>query len=165
MIISLAVLMLETTDGLLDDAFHVAPLGANDPPCDLELLLVLDLDIVAAGKLVLFGGVVVLLSVVVQLLAFVRVERLPVDGAEIGVNLVGQFTGVFVVPHPARLQLETVASQQHSVEELKGDVGVEEGVVENVGLLAVPAEHHLVELPETQESVGEIAVVQFRLAE
>jgi len=35
----------------LDDPLHVAPLGTNEPSCNLELLIVVDLNVKSAGVL------------------------------------------------------------------------------------------------------------------
>ena len=65
-------------DGRFDDLLHVDSLGSDDPASDLELLLVLDLDIVAACQLVLLriylGRSLGVLFVIVR-----HVEHVPLD--------------------------------------------------------------------------------------
>ena len=45
--------------GCLDDFFHVCALGANNPPSNLKLFLVFDLNVITTGQLILFDDLAI----------------------------------------------------------------------------------------------------------
>jgi hypothetical protein len=65
-----------------------------------------------------------------------------------------------VVVHPVHQDLETATSKLGVAEHLVGDVGVDEGVEEDVGVVALVSHDDLVDLSELLEDAGDVRVVQ-----
>jgi hypothetical protein len=153
-------------DGLLEYALHVAALRPDDPARHLEVPLVLDLDVVSAGQLVLLGGAAALLAGAglraVAAAAPVVEEVLPVEAVDEDVHVGGDLGVDVVVAHPLHQDFEAAAADLGVAQHLVGDVGVDEGVEEDVGVLPVVAQDDLVDLAELLEDPPDVALVQLR---
>ena len=85
-IVRVIFILIIHEDGFFEDALHVAALGSNDPPCHLELPLILNLYLITACQFVLFGSCHAALFGVDQCIVisgfFVVEEVLPVEAID-----------------------------------------------------------------------------------
>lgn len=148
-------LFADLLEGYFDDLLHVGALGADDPPGNLELFLILNLNVVPASQLVLLGclGVagrgrestfvfvfLIRQEIVIPLHMFVVL-------AEEAVDLVVVLGGT-----PFDAQFGGHTSEVDAVEEFHGDEGIEEGLVENVADFLFIGDENLVQFAELLEN-------------
>ena len=75
-------------------------------------------------------------------------EILPVEVINEDMNFVGDLMMDVVVVNPIHHDLETASSDLHTSQHLKGYVGIDEGIEEDIRILLLSSEDDLVNLSE-----------------
>ena len=122
--------MIDLIDGILDDFLPVASFGPDDPPGNLEFLLVFDLDFIPAGEFVLLLLLILLLRLGDSFIAIngicvsvSEIGLLPVDGLSIFAVLLlvrGRYLLIFFGFQPGDLELEIVLMKADFIQKLQG---------------------------------------------
>ena len=149
--------------GDFNNFFHVGAFGADDPPGNLELFLILNLNIVPAGQLVLLRCLTAGSCVCGSIFAFVfLIGQEIVTPLHIFVVLSEEAVDLVIIlsgtPFDAKFGWHT--SQVDVVEEFHGDEGVEEGLVENVAGFLLIGDEHFIQFAELLEHGKQVVEIQ-----
>ena len=138
-------------EGDFNNFFHVGALGADDPPGNLELFLILNLNIVPASQLVLLGSLTAAGRVGSSIFVFVfligRGVPIPLHSfvivVEEAVDLVIVLGGT-----PLDTEFGWHTPQIDVVEEFHGHECIEEGLVENIAHFLLIGDQNFVQFAE-----------------
>lgn len=130
----------------------------------MELPLILNLYLISACELILLGvgviGFLVLEVAGIDAISLIFEEILPVEIIDEDMNFVGDLIMDVIVMNPIHHDLKTASSDLHTPQHLEGDVGIDEGIEEDVCILLLAGQDDLVNLSKFLESPCDILRIQ-----